>query len=82
MYEIINNPSQDTLSYNWYGASDVNLYNYNLCTRVELVKIKLPFDALQCDDIHCISHRNDIDQFYYNIINVFFLGGGGVLLFF
>ena len=35
-----------------------------------LPKIKLPFDALQCDDIHCISHRNDIDQFYYNIINV------------
>ena len=64
------NPSRYTLSYNWYGASDVNLYNYNLCTRVELAKIKLPFDALQCDDIHCISHRNDIDQFYYNIINV------------
>ena len=64
------NSSRDTLSYNWYGASDVNLYNYNLCTRVELAKIKLPFDALQCDDIHCISHRNDIDQFYYNIINV------------
>ena len=64
------NPSRDTLSYNWYGASDVNLYNYNLCTRVDLAKIKLPFDALQYDDIHCISHRNDIDQFYYNIINV------------
>ena len=26
------NPSRDTLSYNCYGASDVNLYNYNLCT--------------------------------------------------
>ena len=64
------NSSRDTLSYNWYGASDVNLYNYNLCTRVELAKIKLPFDALQCDDIQCISHRNDIDQFYYYIINV------------
>ena len=64
------NPSRDTLSYNWYGASDVNLYNYNSCTRVELAKIKLPFDALQCDDIHCISYRNDIDKLYYNIANV------------
>ena len=59
-----------SISDNWYGASDVNLYNYNLCTRVELAKIKLPFDALQCDDINCISYRNDIDQFYYNLINV------------
>ena len=60
------NPSQDTLSYDWYGASDVNLYNYNLCTRVELAKLKLYFDAQQRDDIHCISHCNDIDKFYYN----------------
>ena len=37
---------------------------------LNLPKSNLPFDALQCDDIHCISHRNDIDQFYYNIINV------------
>ena len=64
------NPSRVTLSYNWYGASDVNLYNYNLCTRVELAKIKLPLDALQSDDIHCISHCHDIDKFYYNIITV------------
>ena len=61
------NSSRDRLSYNLYGASDVNLYNYHLCTRVELAKIKLPFDALQCDDIQCISHRNDIDNlFLYN----------------
>ena len=62
--------SRDSLiSYNWYGASDVNLSNYNSCTRAELAKIKLPFDALQCENVDCTSHRKDIDLFYYNINN-------------
>ena len=39
--------SRDLFSYNWYGAFDVNLSNYNSCTRAELAKIKLPFDARQ-----------------------------------
>ena len=63
--------SRDSLiSYNWYGASDVNLSNYNSYTRAELAKIKLLFDALQCENVDCISHRKDIDLFYYNIIMV------------
>ena len=61
--------SRDSFSYNWYGASDVNLSNYNSCTRAELAKIKLPFDALQCENVDRTSHRKDIDVFYYNIIN-------------
>ena len=39
------NPSRDTLSYNWCGASGVNLYNYISCTRIELAKVKLPLDG-------------------------------------
>ena len=31
--------------------------------------IKLPFDALQCENVDCTSHRKDIDVFYYIIIN-------------
>ena len=61
--------SRDLFSYNWYGAFDVNLSNYNSCTRAELAKIKLPFDGRQCDNEDCTSHRKDIDLFYYNIIN-------------
>ena len=38
--------SRDSFSYNWYGVSDVNLSNYYSCTRAELAKIKLPFDAV------------------------------------
>ena len=67
---LADSTSRDSLiSYNWYGASDVNLSNYNSCTRAELAKIKLPFDALQCENVDCTSHRKDIDLFYYNIIN-------------
>ena len=61
--------SLDSFSYNWYGASDVNLSNYNSCTKAELAKIKLPFDALQCENVNRTNHRKDIDLFYYNIIN-------------
>ena len=39
------------LSYNWCGASDIDLYKYYLCTRTELAKIKLPMEALQCEDV-------------------------------
>ena len=67
---LADSTSRDSLiSYNWYSASDVNLSNYNSCTRAELAKIKLPFDALQCENVDCTSHRKDIDLFYYNIIN-------------
>ena len=66
---LADSTSRDSFSYNWYGASDVNLSNYNSCTRAELAKIKLPFDALQCENVDCTSHRKDIDLFYYNIIN-------------
>ena len=61
--------SQDRQSYNWCSASDVDLYKYFLCTRTELAKIKLPMDALQCEDISCTKHSKDIDLFYYSITN-------------
>ena len=61
--------SQDRQSYNWCGASDADLYKYYSCTRTELAKIKLPMEALQCEDISCTKHRKDIDLFYYSITN-------------
>ena len=61
--------SQHRQSYNWYGASDVDLYKYYSCTRTELAKIKLAMEALQCEDISCTKRRRDIDLFYYSITN-------------
>ena len=43
--------SHDSFSYNWYGAFDANLSNYNSCIRAEHAKIKLLFDALQCENV-------------------------------
>ena len=49
--------SRDSFSYNWYRASDVNLSNYHSYTTSELAKIKLPFHALQCENVDCTSDR-------------------------
>ena len=57
---LFDQTSQDRQSYNWCGASDADLYKYYSCTRTELAKIKLPMEALQCEDISCTKHRKDI----------------------
>ena len=64
-----NNIPCDALRYNWYVASDFDISNYYSCTRSELSKIKLPLEAMQCEDVRCIKHRRDIDVFYSAITN-------------
>ena len=61
--------SNDILSYNWCGASDMDLYKYYSCTRTKLDKIKLTMEALQCEDVFCTKHRRAIDLFYFSITN-------------
>ena len=58
-----------SIYYNWYGASDFDISNYCSCTRSELSKIKLPLEAMQCEDVLCNKHRRDIDVFYSAITN-------------
>ena len=65
---VINIPC-DVLRYNWYGASDFDISNYYSCTRSELCRIKLPLEAMQCEDVRCFKHRRDIDVFYSTITN-------------
>ena len=78
-----NNIPCDALRYNWYGASDFDISNYYSCTRSELSKIKLPLEAMQCEDVRCIKHRRDIDVFNsaieLNTLRIFTLpfGNGG-----
>ena len=64
-----NNIPCDAFRYNWYGASDFDISNYYSCTRSELSKIKLPLEAMQCEDVLCNKHRRDIDVFYSAITN-------------
>ena len=47
----------------------LSYHNYYSCTRSELSKIKLPLEAMQCEDVRCIKHRHDIDVFYSAITN-------------
>ena len=36
---------------------------------MDLSRIRIPLDALQCNDMFCDTHQKDIDQFYYDIVN-------------
>ena len=64
-----NNIPCDALRYNWYGAFDLDISNYYSCTKAELSRIKLPLEAMQCEDVLCNKHRRDIDVFYSAITN-------------
>ena len=64
-----NNIPCDALRYNRYGASNFDISNYYSCTRSELSKIKLPLEAMQCEDVRCIKHRRNIYVFYSAITN-------------
>ena len=35
----------------------------------DLSRIRIPLDALQCNDMSCGTHQKDIDHFYYDIVN-------------
>ena len=65
-----NNIPCDAFRYNWSGVSDFDISNYYSCTRSELSKIKLPLEAMQCEDVLCNKHRRDIDVFYSAILIV------------
>jgi hypothetical protein len=53
----------------WYKASlvDIDMYKANL--DVELDKINIPNEVVQCNDIFCKKHSCEIDKLYIDIIN-------------
>ena len=53
----------------WYKASlpDIEMYKANL--DIDLDKINVPNNAIQCTDIFCDKHSGDINQFYLSIID-------------
>ncbi len=66
---VFNLKTANNISYNWYGATDADLHNYNTCTKGALAKIKIPLDAIYCQDVFCTAHHRDIDEFYCAITN-------------
>lgn len=57
--------------FKWERASDDCIHQYCLITKQKLNDIKIPHDALSCNDVNCIvdSHRQDLDCFYNSICN-------------
>ena len=61
--------NDESPSFNWKDLTDNNLLNYSICTKKDLSRIRIPLDALQCNDMSCGTHQKDIDYFYYDIVN-------------
>ncbi len=66
---VLSNNCTNSPSYNWYSATDTDINKYNLCTKAELSKIKLPLEAIHCTNVSCTTHQADIDIFYNAICN-------------
>ena len=61
--------NDESPSFNWKDLTDNDLLNYSICTKKDLSRIRIPLDALQCNDMSCGTHQKDIDHFYYDIVN-------------
>ena len=61
--------NDESPSFNWKDLTDNNLLNYTICTKKDISRIRIPLDALQCNDMSCGTHQKDIDHFYYDIVN-------------
>ena len=68
-YSSSDNNNNNMSSFNWNGATDHDLYRYSLSTKSQLSKLSIPLDALRCSDVSCTVHQQDIDNFYYSIVN-------------
>ena len=68
-YSSSDDNNNNMSSFNWNGATDHDLYRYSLSTKSQLSKLSIPLDALRCSDVSCTVHQQDIDNFYYSIVN-------------
>ena len=48
---LICSTNDESPSFNWKYLTDSNLLNYSICTKKDLSRIRIPLDALQCNDI-------------------------------
>ena len=65
----VDRTTDDVPSFNWKDITDNDIINYNSCTKQDLSRIRIPLDALRCNNISCSDHQADIDHFYYDIVN-------------
>ena len=53
----------------WYKASLQDVDNYKKLLAQELCKIYVPTDAIECDNINCTIHVQDIENFHNAIVS-------------
>ena len=46
-----------------------DIAKYNVCTKEDLSRIRIPLVALYCNEMSYSTHQADIDNFYYDIVN-------------
>ena len=52
----------------WYKATSENISSYMESVNNMLQDISVPYNVLNCRDLKCIEHSNDIEAFYNDII--------------
>ena len=61
--------TDEILSFNWTDVTDNDIIKYNVCTKEDLSRIRIPLEALYCSEMSCSTHQADINNFYYDIVN-------------
>ena len=63
----------------WYESTIDNLNDYKKMLDLELSKIAIPLNALNCQKIDCKEHSDDIDKFHNDILSSCISAGQKVL---
>ena len=53
----------------WDKATDDDIHNYQMVLDENLTYIKIPSEALNCNDLLCIKHKNEIEVLCQSIID-------------
>ena len=49
--------------------TDYDIIKYNVCTKEDLSRIRIPLKELYCSEMSCSTYQADINHFYYDIVN-------------
>ena len=49
--------TDEILSFNWTDVTDNDIIKYNVCTKEDLSRIRIPLEALYCSEMFCSTHK-------------------------
>ena len=75
--QIERSPSESYVSNNskllWEKATELQIVNYKNMLDLKLSEIQIPMEAIQCKNVFCEKHCNDIVSFHDDIINAYIM---------